>query len=623
MSERRAETKQPALRARLILLISGLSFLVLRTARSMDYIKHGAVLAVLLVFAVFWLPITEAKLRERFRLSFCAAAVVVCTVYADRFYRSWHAFRLVRAVIGGRGLDTDAVWLIFTIVLMALSVPALTFVAGCAAHWFARHPISERMAAKNKTLTDKNAFIVICAVYAVALYPLIRGGFLHNDDLGRVNEGYDGWHDYSRYISNFLSHFLHADAYLTDIAPITQLLAIAIMAFSSVLLIRQVKKTERVSPLDIAAVIPLGLSPYFLECFSFKFDAPYMALSVLFSIAPTAFRERPTKIYAAAAAAGALAMCMTYQASSGIFPMLVVMLAFLMWCRGEDNRKTLRFIGVSAAAYSAGLAFFALAFRLFGGASGDVGSTASFLANYRTFLRLVADDFKLAWLFLAAVLALGFAAAAVTNSRRNRLKTALLAACVLCVMFLLSFGAYPFLAICQFNPRTMYGVGCCIAFWGIGTMAQSRDGRLAAGIIAAALSWAFIAFACTYGNARTVQDKYIDFRISEVMDDLADIEEIYSGEYSTIYVSGSAGYSPAIEHMPGDYGMLKRLIPVQFAPNYWWNTYKFANYYWLKNVTYEYAPEEYRSWDIRQESYYHVIYQNGGLFVVELKQFTE
>lgn len=42
----------------------------------------------------------------------------------------------------------------------------------------------------------------------------------------------------------------------------------------------------------IAAVVPLGLSPWFLECFSYKFDSPYMALSVLASVIPFIFGRR-------------------------------------------------------------------------------------------------------------------------------------------------------------------------------------------------------------------------------------------------------------------------------------------------------------------------------------------
>jgi len=147
---------------------------------------------------------------------------------------------------------------------------------------------------------EKRAAAILFAVYLVAMIPLLRANYDYIDDSGRKLYGYTGWAAFSRYISEYLSHVLHAGNYLADISPLPQLLAVGLLVAASILLIEQVHREqgiEQISLWDIAAVLPLGLSPYYLECLSYKYDSPYMALSVLASIAPLALREKRPAVY--------------------------------------------------------------------------------------------------------------------------------------------------------------------------------------------------------------------------------------------------------------------------------------------------------------------------------------
>jgi len=163
--------------------------------------------------------------------------------------------------------------------------------------------------------------LIMFGIYAFGISAIIRADFLYIDDIGRSAHGYRGWENWSRHISSFLAIFIHADTRINDISPLTQLIAV-----SSVVLV-YVINNEKITKTALAASIPIGLSPYFLECFSYKFDAPYMALSVFVSIVPFVFMKNMLA-FSVASVLGILIMCMTYQASSGIYIIIVILLCF-------------------------------------------------------------------------------------------------------------------------------------------------------------------------------------------------------------------------------------------------------------------------------------------------------
>ena len=81
---------------------------------------------------------------------------------------------------------------------------------------------------------------------------------------------------------------------------------------------------------------------------------------MLAAVVPLLCRNRNTAAYVLASGLGILAVCTSYQAAAGIFPMLVVALALRMWNRGESIREVGLFCLKSAAGYALGLIFFKL-----------------------------------------------------------------------------------------------------------------------------------------------------------------------------------------------------------------------------------------------------------------------
>ena len=185
-------------------------------------------------------------------------------------------------------------------------------------------------------------------------------------------------------------------------------------------------------------------------------------------------------------------------------------------------------------------------------------------------------------------------------------------------MLLLSFGAYAFLDDPMYQPRAMYGFGVFITFAMLQIMTMPR--MYLSKTVCIALCWLFVSFAFTYGNALYVQGMYTDFRITEAVDDLKDIDAIKDGEVY-LQVNGSIGYAPTIARMPQDFQMLNRLVPITFrGPEYVWGRFGIINYYGLYNVAQNpYTDLSTLNLPMVVDNKYHTIYADDKHVLIELK----
>jgi hypothetical protein len=289
-------------------------------------------------------------------------------------------------------------------------------------------------------------FLLMSVIYLLGILTIIRANFYHLNDMKRAIEGVHGWYSMSRYISELSSVFIHADINLTDISPLPQLLAVLLLAVSSVLLV-YVISNKKITAVRLLATIPLGLSPFFLECLSFKFDAPYMALSVLSAIFPFLFISRKKAFFFSSVAA-LLVMCMTYQATSGIYLMIVVMLSFQAWnSRKKSVKEILSFIGVAAVAFCSAMIIFKLFFLK--PAVGYVVSTSPYpasqlitgsLSNISNYIIYINNNFGAVWKTGIVLIFLFFITKSVNASSWKKAPSFFVSLLVLCIVSILSYG---------------------------------------------------------------------------------------------------------------------------------------------------------------------------------------
>ncbi len=435
-------------------------------------------------------------------------------------------------------------------------------------------------------------FFILTIIYLLAVYPIIRANFNYIDDLSRVQFGLRGWKNFSRFISEYLSIFIHSNKYLTDISPLTQIIAIFFLVISSIIILHLFKNNKKITFLNLVTVIPLGLSPYFLECISYKYDSPYMALSILASTFPFLFYNKNSKYnlgFLLMTFLGTIIMCTSYQAASGIIPLITIFLAFKAWNK-KEGKDALKIVVSTSIGYLLGL----IIFKLFIMIPTDTYASNSllpikelvpgFLKNLKIYYKLVISDFKELRLILIVFISICFVIVQSKQSKQNKVFAATISIILLTIAGFSAFGLYPALSKPIFPPRAMYGFGVLIALIGVNA---TNDKKLCIPkFISLCLCWCLFTFPFTYGNALSEQKRYIDFRVQSVIVDLNKLEIMKTNTLKTVRIKGNIGHAPSIENMPAEYkNILTRLVCQSFSGDWYWDTKYFLDYFKLPNIS--------------------------------------
>lgn len=607
-----------------VLVFSGMAF-ILMTAPAWIPGFCAAIAACVLWGLLVWKMQKCGKNTGKYRCKICLfVGLMLCVGFGFNFYNTWMDSNYMSKIANMLRLQTEEFVFFAAVIFSLLATPAVGMVLSYYSTAALRdyRETSSRHASLKVGFSVGKAVLILFVIYAVGISAVLHANFYYQDDVSRAAYGYKQWDYFGRYLSTALSTLVHMGDYLTDIAPLPQLLAMLIMAVSAVLILYIIYGRTNFRLCELVAVVPLGLNPYFLECLSFRFDAPYMAVSVLAAILPLLYRNKSTLIYIFASMLSILAVCTSYQSATGIFPMLVILLMLRDWNVG---RNCMPFCLKSVAGYGAGLLYFKLVIMKPADA-GYVSNTLPGLAeivpntlqNLKQYYQLILSDFKLYWLGVVLLMMAGFLYVSVRESKQKRLYAVGMALTALLMMCLLCFGIYPVLADTLFAPRAMYGFGVLIVLLGV----AAAEGKLISlKVPAVILSWAFFVFSFTYGNALNLQKEYTDFRIRMVIEDLNDMEVFQSGEEIAVQISGSIGDAPVLNNMPQNYEILGRLIPETFSGGSDLTQAQFFYYYDLKNVM------QNNSIDLRdmelpvlEEHMYHTIRGKEQYILIELKE---
>lgn len=471
--------------------------------------------------------------------------------------------------------------------------------------------------------------LILSVIIVVSISAILMADYNYIDDVLRVNFGGRYFTTFGRYISEYLSVLIHGDTYLTDISPLPQILAGCIVAAASAIVLHVLTGKKEFTFWEYAAVLPLALSPYFLQCLSYKYDSPYMALSILGSVAPLLLRNKDVKAYAAAIVVGMLVMCTTYQAASGIFPLMVMVLCLKKWNEKEDFKEILKFAAISAGAYLVGLLIFRFGIyqpsdSYAGAETGEMGLLLTMARNLIQYYSMVVFDFKASWNVLVILLGISFLAVSVITSKRNKLATFGITCLILVLMLLLCFGAFAFIESTLFEPRAMYGFGAMLAIMAV--FVVSSGALKATRLVCFALSWVFISFAFTYGNALEEQKEYTDFRITSVIEDLKDWEGFTAENNYRMRISGAAGYAPTNDKIYKENNILVRLVLPTFIDSRvsMFSGLDLIYFYGLNNVSIDIVYDvQKENLELLTDNIYHTIWVGGDYIWVELKNYNQ
>jgi len=470
--------------------------------------------------------------------------------------------------------------------------------------------------------------LIMSGVYLLGILTIIRANFLYRDDIARSAEGYHDWFVWSRYVAELLSLFIHADFRFTDISPLPQLLAVLILAISSVLLV-YILNSRKITITGLLASISIGLFPYVLECLSYKYDAPYMALSVFASIIPFLFIASK-KAFFFFSVIGLLIMCMTYQAASGIYLLLVLILCFQDWnSRKKSTKEIFSFLGIAVFAFCFALLVFK--FFLMREASNYV-SNAMFpisqiipgtLSNIKTYTMTINHDLGLIWKIGIILVFVLFITKSIYHSAQKNLIPFFVSILVIGLSFIVSYGAYSFLITPLYAPRAMFGFG---VFLSILCVYVVSDFKKIAVITVLALNWCFFTFAFSYGNALADQARYAEFRIGILLQDLSTLYPNQNGEDLSIQLKNSIDYTPSIKNIAKHNPVIKRLVPTRLQDFYVFDNRYYLEYFNFGTYRMTHYPnytenENYNTENLPVvlDSYYHTIKSDGNHLLIILK----
>ena len=562
---------------KLFIIISALSFFGLCLSRD---VRWDILLGVCFICVLIVLILRKNKLSKNVfdnKTSVVLAFILSATAFINFYSQMTEENGIPKRILANYGIDIHIAAAAVGLVFFTISLLSTVLFT----NWMlkATKPIIQSI------FRFRKEFIILSLVYILSIVAIIRADFYYIDDIGRATQGYQLTGSFSRFIATFMSNLFHTSTWLTDISPLAQIIAALIMAVSSILLLSVFNLNDSNSIWKFIAVIPMGISPYFLSCLSYKYDSPYMAASVLFSVIPLLYRNKKPYQYMIAVFIGTLLMCMTYQASSGIFPMAVVMLMLFMWQNHNQIINIVKFCICSIIGYTAAMLFFKIALVTEVVEAQDyVDSNYSLLnifKNTSSYTSTFLSDFGAFWTIFLLIVMIAFVVSVYLRSKTFASIIAAIGAIV--ITYILAFGAYLLLDHPLMAPRAMYGVGVWIALIAIPIFSCEKMYIGKSTVIV--LSWIFIVFSFTYGNALSVQKEYSDFRTELIIEEIKGLDTLNTDQEVIFQIDGTIGHAKNVKNMIKKYPILERSVPIMLKGNFnYWGHFKLMNYYGIDNL---------------------------------------
>lgn len=574
------------------------------------------------------LDLHDLKISDRSDTGFYVVSGVFLFVAVLFFHASWCFYGYMNSTLGRSGIQYAYLSLWLPIALAVCALPALVvFLKSLLKDYLdVRHSVWEEHRHLSKL------FLVLAGVFCVSIIAILRANLPYKDDFGRLANGFTLYGRESRFAAEFVTMFLHFDRFFADTSPLPQLLEMIVMALAAVIVFAAVNPKKKASIYDVFSLIPFALTPYFLECVSFKYDPPQHAFAVLFAVIPFLFVRSDRKKFLLATFLCMPIMCMFHQVPMAFYPSVVILMCMLSWNRGEwTARETAVFAGQSAGAYIAGMLVYRFGIMSPLPAGGNYTSTemwdakdmlSGIIENYRLFFNRIFEDFHPIWLVLICALCAAFIVLFAKSSTRKKVAALGVGIVGAFLLLMLSYSLYPLLKLPQYSPRHMYAFGLFVGLVSVAAVSLSGEKGFVTKTSAMVLGCAFIVFSFLYGNALQEQKDYAAYRTAMVLDTVSEITSENPERTYYLDVQGSIGYAPAIEAMPEALNMVRTLVPTILDAYYASWEASGLDLYGLNIQTIVDDPLRsvyaQNNMYLYEQNYYHSIYVNGNYILVIL-----
>jgi len=324
-----------------------------------------------------------------------------------------------------------------------------------------------------------------------------------------------------------------------------------------------------------------------------------------------------------------LIMCMTYQAASGIYLVILIVLCFQNWNKREKSYKEiLSFFGIAVFAFC----FATLVYRFFIMRPHIDSYTSTtmlppsqiitgMLSNIKNYALIINHDFGLIWKTGIALVLFFFIIQSTSQSAQKKLFSFFVSVSVIVISFIVSYGAYFLLTTPLYAPRALFGFGIFLAVLCVYVVSDYKKIAIVAVL---ALNWCLFVFAFSYGNALADQARYAEFRISILLHDLSSLYPNQNQNDMTFQLNNSIDYAPAIKNIAKHYPVIERLVPKRLGAT--GNDWDYGGYF---PIHFNYtqirmetdASINYNSLNLPVvlDSYYHTIQSDGNHILITLK----
>jgi hypothetical protein len=452
------------------------------------------------------------------------------------------------------------------------------------------------------TRDDRRACALVVLAGAFYAIPLLLADRPYVDDLGRALYGQGSWTSAGRPLADLVMIILNFGTPIADLAPLTQLLAIAAICMSCMILYKW-SEGLRIPPVLRAAACTLFLyNPFLLENLSYRYDSLTQALSVLVALLAVSFpAERPLRAAGFGAVLTFLSLCL-YQVAVNISIGAAILLLVLSAERAEALASILRAVAIRFVAIAVGLAVYMLvaaplsksgfyspyAERHAGLISLDLEGLGIAVANFRQAFDQIWRSFDAAQRAASIIptgLAIGYCfilAGKTIGGPGSPWQRVLVAALILLAPLLLVvsvFGVQLALEHPVFYPRIYLGFGLLLVFvilFGLRGAVEAADlvpKRVARAISAALMALVLVPPAIpvitvgfAYGAAEAAQRDYEMLAANEVRRGLA----VIGAEHPRIVINGTIDYAPPILPALKRYPILKDLVVRSLDNDWYW-----------------------------------------------------
>lgn len=488
----------------------------------------------------------------------------------------------------------------------------------------------EMHALKNWINENKVLLFITILIYQMAILAIGLVNFPYMDDSARQLTGTtDFGITYSRWGSEIGSWVVQGSRHLTDMGLVTPILTGIILAITSIIVVYSLNdKKLAVVPLIISTLI--GLNPWFLQNVSFRFDSPYMAMSIFFSVLPFLWWDKKSGMFFITSIISLFLMCNTYQASSGVYIILVLALSFKEITSNENYLASLKKISWSLIAYIVAMLAYVIELKFnpelaSRGGNVVIAELKDFpeviLSNSQMYLNTIMEQSSRIWLLLFGLLVFLFVLFNCINSKINPIKNLFFSLLYLIFSSILSYGVFLIFPekLALAAPRYAYGFSIFVSITLILFVGKLASNWLS--IITRFLICLFcyyiLSFPFIYASALHYQKEAFE-RQSILL--ASNLKDLVNNETKNVYSTMLFKDSPIFMNTEKNYPILKELVP----PNsviFWPNQRLFKTYTGL-NITImplNLDTFEEKDTDVKIDDYYHKIYERDNNLYIFVK----